>query len=514
MRFQDDGDLLFVEKITGFNTHAPDAGKRGLLELLEAQTGRKLFVVHRLDKETSGAMVFAQSKEAAADMAALFEKHLVRKRYLLLTDRRRSEETFTAASRIEKKGASFVSDPNSKDPNSRTLFRKLKSLKIGDLWEALPETGKPHQIRLHATDRGIPILGDAEHGGSPFARLCLHSKFLGFNWRGAEKTFEASTPAWSNDLEAPQAQFLDAVQSRSHLFDLSRFGDECLRLAHQELAFCRVDQFGPQLWVYWYAEADPSADFLKFLALVSQTAKKSIFVRHMHNRGRDPNRQDAWLIGDVQDVWQARENGVRFELRTDSGQSPGLFLDQRENRRWVRRNSGDRKVLNLFSYTGGFSVNAALGGADEVCTVDVSGKFNDWTMRNFEINSLDPRQPLKYEFWNQDCLLFLKGAAKRGRKWDLIICDPPSFGRSKEGTFQIQRQLPPLLDLCLSCLEKNGRLLFSSNYEGWTLEDLRQQILVNRSTHQIAIEPTPPASLDFERPDTEPLMKSLILVKR
>lgn len=514
MRVRVEDDLVFCEKIAGMNTHASDIGKVGLVELLQEELGETLYVVHRLDQGTSGAIVFARTREAAAELGALFESRDVAKKYLFLTDRRIDAETLEARSFISRVGNDFVSDPDSAQPNAVTTFRRLMRLRLGDLWEALPETGKPHQIRLHAQDLGLPLLGDDPHGGSPFPRLCLHARSLRFQWRGRPRIFETAAPVWTQDLEGRHAVILDGVQARAHLFDLSAAGDESLRLLHDESPLCQIDQYGPQVVVSWYDERDPDAADLKTFELLSSTMGKPFYVRKMQDKGRDPNAKTSWRIGAVQETWTARENGVAYELRLDSGQSPGLFLDQRENRLWVRGHARGKKVLNLFAYTGGFSVNAALGGAAEVCTVDVSAKFNEWTARNFALNGLDPEDSKRYEFWAQDCLLFLKGAMKRKRQWDLIVCDPPSFGRSKEGVFQIQKNLRELLQMCFECLSRGGRLLLSTNYEQWDLEDLRKQVMAARTVQNLSIEPTPRAGLDFERPGRPALMKSLFILKK
>ena len=201
----------------------------------------------------------------------------------------------------------------------------------------------------------------------------------------------------------------------------------------------------------------------------------------------------------------------------------------------MRENAKDKSVLNLFSYTGGFSVNAALGGAKEVVTVDVSANFLEWSKVNFSINGLEipkageapaerpkldykslmSNEPVKprYEFWLQDSLLFLKGTTKRKRKFDLIICDPPSFGRSKSGTFSISKNYEELLVHCLYCLGKGGFLMFCTNYEKWTMADLIKNIQRLKNQFNFTILSSPGRCLDFELPDEEPLMKSIVLRK-
>lgn len=510
--------FISVEKIPGLSTHAQDKGGRGLVELLEAETGRKLYVVHRLDKGTSGLILFATSPEAAAELSALFEKHLIQKTYWALTDRKSREDTFQARSFIDKKGPHFVSDPSSSSPNAETHFRLLKRFSGKELWEAKPLSGKPHQIRLHMADQGLALLGDPEHGGTPSFRLHLHAHELRFPWRGQDLELKSHDPVWIHERPALELALLDAAQNRGFLYQLEGLEAECLRLLHDEIPDLHVDRYGSQLWAGWYGRGELPTDLHHALGQFAHHLHRPLRLRRMQNRGQNPGEVQEWLYptssGEAPATrWRADENGVHYELRADQGQSPGLFLDQRENRLWVRRHAKERRVLNLFAYTSGFSVNAALGEAREICTVDVSSPFLEWSRRNFELNGLDPAAP-GLEWWAQDCLLFLKGAQKRKRKWDLILCDPPSFGRSKEGVFQIHKHLPDLLELCLGALEKSGHLLLSCNYEGWTLEDFQKQVFAFRQLHSIEILPAPLAGLDFEKPDQASLMKSLIIRKR
>lgn len=514
LQYTELANCIFVDKIAGLNTHRPEFGKRGCVEIYEDELDRKLYVVHRLDKATSGALVFATSSEIAAELSKLFEQHEVQKKYLFLTDKKSQLKEFTYESFITKEKNQFVSS-QSQQPNSKTTFKWQKSVGSYELWEAIPHSGKPHQIRLHAQDNGIALLGDQEHGGSPYFRLCLHSLSLSFKIKDQSVHFETSLPAWAQHEDPSQEEDLmvaEAFERRERLFGSSKIRDESLRLSHRDLDSYRIDQYGDYLWVYWYKESDPTVQDLLRFERASKTYNKKIFIRKMLNRGEDPNAQILWAIGNTSPSWQARENGVTYELRSDTGLSPGLFLDQRENRLWAKEHAKDRRVLNLFSYTSGFSVVSALAGAAEVCTVDVSQNFIDWSKRNFQLNGLNHEQE-NYEFWVQDCLLFLKGTIRRKRKFGLIICDPPSFGRSKGGVFSISKNIDELLIHCMYCLEKNGLLLFSTNYEKWTLGDLHLRLNKLKREFSFKILNAPHQGLDFELPDQEPLMKSIILRK-
>jgi 23S rRNA (cytosine1962-C5)-methyltransferase len=125
---------------------------------------------------------------------------------------------------------------------------------------------------------------------------------------------------------------------------------------------------------------------------------------------------------------EIRENGLRFGADLRRGQKGGLFLDQRENRALVRTLAPDRRVLNLFGYTGGFSIYAAAGGARATTTVDVAAPAVAAARRNFERNRL-PIDTAR--FAAEDAFAFLTRAAAAGERFELVISDPPSFAPSK-----------------------------------------------------------------------------------
>jgi len=492
------------------NTHGSDHDKMGWVELLsqiEFSLQQDLLTVHRLDKGTSGALLFARHREAATELSRLFETHQVKKRYVFLTDRRLDHLKITHRSHIEKKFNQFVSH-NNKEPNAETTFEWMRPLGKYFLWSANPKTGKPHQIRLHAQDLGIPVLGDIDHGGSLFVRLCLHSFSLEFPWKGQIQHFQSPLPFWAREefKSLPLAEWLATIEKRTSTY---RFDEnDCLRLSHLENPKFRVDQLGPVWWVYWYAAEDPNHEDLTFWQNLGLKYKKQILLRKMLNRGQNPNAQLTWKFGEIPEQWLAQENEVQYEMRRDQGLSPGLFLDQRENRYWLRQCSQDKTVLNLFSYTGAFSVNSALGGAQQVVTVDLSKNFLDWSRKNFELNQLNPDSS-KYEFWTMNSFSFLKLAAKKNRKFDYIVCDPPSFSRSKEGIFRIEKDYIELIEMILPCLAPNGYLLFSNNYEGWSQNEFERRIQSLPGVKKIL--PTPTAGLDYEEANEPHLLKSLLI---
>ena len=137
----------------------------------------------------------------------------------------------------------------------------------------------------------------------------------------------------------------------------------------------------------------------------------------------------------------------------------GLFLDHRPMRQVVFKESKDKKVLNLFSYTGSVSVMAALGGAKHVTSVDLSQTYMDWAKKNFEQNKISLKD---HNFIVQSALDYLE---KAQAKFDLIFLDPPTFSNSKKMTddFEVEKDQDFLIKNCLRLLSDDGVLYFSNN---------------------------------------------------
>jgi len=156
------------------------------------------------------------------------------------------------------------------------------------------------------------------------------------------------------------------------------------------------------------------------------------------------------------------EGGLSYIVNFTDYLDTGLFLDHRPTRALVRSESAGRRVLNLFSYTGSFSVCAAAGGALEVTSVDLSNTYLSWASRNMALNALDGPST---RFVRSDVRAFLDEARRAAREWDIVVCDPPTFSNSSSTTrdFDVNRDWPDLVASCLAVLSPDGALLFSSN---------------------------------------------------
>jgi 23S rRNA (cytosine1962-C5)-methyltransferase len=179
-----------------------------------------------------------------------------------------------------------------------------------------------------------------------------------------------------------------------------------------------------------------------------------------------------------------RERGLRFEVNLGRYLDTGLFPDHRETRRWVGEHTAGKTLLNLFAYTGSFTVYAAAGNARRTVTVDMSRTYQDWSRRNLVHNRLDDRT--RHHFVQADVLTFIERMAAEKARFDLVVLDPPSFSNSKrmQATFDVQRDHPDLLRKTLRLLAPGGTLVFSNNRQGFRLDPVIASLAnVEEATH-------------------------------
>jgi len=153
------------------------------------------------------------------------------------------------------------------------------------------------------------------------------------------------------------------------------------------------------------------------------------------------------------------EDSTRFAVDVVGGQKTGLFLDQRDNRRRVAAVAPGATVLNLFSYNGGFSIAAALAGAARTTSVDVAAPAMASARRSFELSGLDPTD---HDLVVADVFDYLATARDRGQRFDVVICDPPSFASSAKSKPKALKAYGRLAAGCLDVVEREGVLVFAS----------------------------------------------------
>ncbi len=311
-------------------------------------------------------------------------------------------------------------------------------------------------------------------------RTCLHLARIAFHHPAAKKKITITAP--------PPVGFDDVVQGRESV-------DRMLTAALAARVQCLLDDTTDAFRLLsGDAEGVPGLVVEKYGSVVvlqimedrcklAKTAQRRIGRFYMNRFNavasyrkvfvKDRTRPDAaietelrspkpFLGRTVEPVIEVLERGMKLEIRPYDGYAVGVFLDHRLNRARVRDLAEGKRVLNLFAYTCGFSVAAALGGAESVVSVDISKSHLEWGKANFARNDL----PLEWhQFIASDAFDYFKRARRQNKKFDLIIMDPPTFARIKKPkrTFSITQDLPELVAGALSILDRRGVLMVSTN---------------------------------------------------
>jgi len=263
---------------------------------------------------------------------------------------------------------------------------------------------------------------------------------------------------------AVAARFTRAVQLRWQLMGAQR--PTALRLFSGEnegLPGVTVDRYGDFVVVQWLsAGALPWRDEL-YQAINLQVAPRGIYEQ---KRSRSLGGQSApepavKVVGTEAPLdIIVEEEGCKFAVDVTAPLGVGFFPDMRLGRDAVAARAAERRVLNLFSYTGAFSVRAAKAGAAEVVAVDTAAKAHARARRNYELSGLDPN---RMELINADAIKTLERFVDRGRSFDLVVCDPPTFSHGRGRPFSATTDLSRLAGAAASVLVPGGLLAFATN---------------------------------------------------
>jgi len=205
------------------------------------------------------------------------------------------------------------------------------------------------------------------------------------------------------------------------------------------------------------------------LLIISEITGIDPALIYVRQRKRMSHREGQYeKIDTKQEFFTVIENGLKFLVNLTDYLDTGLFLDHRITRQMVKEQCKNKRVLNLFCYTGSFSVYAAAGGAATVTSVDLSKTYLNWAEDNFVINHLKDKE--RYLFHHADVKQYLKTLAPES--FDLVIIDPPTFSNSKrmKDFLDIQRDHVELLNDVLAATTKDGIIYFSTNFSKFILD--------------------------------------------
>ncbi len=547
----DDGDIVVVDKPAGVPSQAADASRPDdVVARLSAHLGGAYLGVHqRLDRDTSGLLVFTRRREANAGLAAQFERRTVRKTYVACVTgwpRGRDRATLRDALAEGKGGAMRVAGP--REPGGKKavthvclLARRADRAKL----ELELETGRTHQARVQLAHAGAPIAGDALYGGAPAPRLMLHASAIGLDHPTTGKSVRFVSPAppefeaWLAqgqrgsgvyDDDAALDRAIDGARERRWALGRADEGPRkttAFRLIHEDgdaLPRLAVDVYDAWLVAQFSDDADglwaEPARRERVLDRLAALGFDGVYCKMRPKQANvlvDTRRTDLAPADPVRGVAAPAElsifeEGMPLLVRLGDGLSTGLFLDQRANRRRLRELAHGQSIANLFAYTCAFTVAAALGGAARTVSVDASAAALERGRANLAHAGV--LSGGEHAFVAADAFAWLARAARRGERYDVVIVDPPSYSSTKRGRFVAGSDYVDLAAAAIAVLAPHGKLLACTNHRGIPAARFRRMLFdaaraAKREVAQVK-DLAPPS--DFPVPaGGEPHMKSALV---
>ena len=293
----------------------------------------------------------------------------------------------------------------------------------------------------------------------------------GFGWILSSKQDE------NIDVEYFKKKINAAQKYREELFnDESTTAFRLLNGEGDGIGGLTIDYFDGYYLLTWYSIGiyELKEDILE--ALKQSVEYKGIYQKKRFDaKGMYLDDSDDFLFGDkASEPLLVKENGVNFAIYLDDGAMVGVFLDQRDVRRTIRdKYSKGKTVLNTFSYTGAFSVFAALGGATKTTSVDLAKRSLPKTQELFRVNAVDLEAQ---DIIVEDVFNYFKYAVRKKLSFDLVVLDPPSFARSKKHTFSASKDYVKLLKEAIQITNNGGVIVASTNSANFSMMTFRDFI--------------------------------------
>lgn len=230
-----------------------------------------------------------------------------------------------------------------------------------------------------------------------------------------------------------------------------------------------IDYYDGYYVVSWYSKGIYQFKDYILAALTHTVEVKAVYQKKRFDTKGQYIDEDDFVMG-TEPAFPLiiKENGVNFAVYLNDGAMVGVFLDQREVRKTIRdRYAEGKTVLNMFSYTGAFSVFAALGGAEKTTSVDLANRSLTKTIEQFSVNDIDHEA---HDIIVEDVFKYFKYAIRKQLKFDLVILDPPSFAKSKKFTFSAAKDYKNLLRDAVQITEDQGVIVASTNSSAFDMK--------------------------------------------
>jgi 23S rRNA (cytosine1962-C5)-methyltransferase len=516
-----DQNLIAVNKPAGLLVHpdqTDDPASADLVTALKKQTGQNYFGIHqRLDREVSGVILFALTREVNPTLARSFEGREVIKEYLAIVSGKPNPHkgiiTAQLSRQPDKNGRYLTVKSGGVAATTRYELQTTTKDNRFSLLRLQLETGRTHQLRAHLAHIGCPIVGDTLYEGRQFPRLLLHATRLELKHPVSGENLEliAPPPALFNRIAENLAEFdlsekpaqagLKALLPKSaqkglvELLELAESRRQPLADDRDNTAYRLVnakadglpdftlDRFGKVLVLSFY---DPTIDQNSPLVSALKEAigqiwqGYSLYVKYRPRTAARLSEPEIALIappfplsGTAIAEISVKENGLNYLIRPGQGLSVGLFLDMREMRARVQAWAEAKTVLNCFSYTCAFGVAATAGGATRVLNLDASRGVLDWGKENYLANGFKPDD---YDFLEGDVFDWLGRFGRKGQQFDMLILDPPSYSTTKKTRFAADKNYGDLIKLAAPLVAKGGILIAASNHAGLDKRTFRRMV--------------------------------------
>ena len=514
----EDLDVVVVNKPAFVPSQSASGGGDDIVARLAAwlgaRDGKPAYVgTHqRLDAMTSGVLIYARRPEANVGLARAFEKRQVTKTYTAVVSGKFRGERRLKHLLVEHKGVMSVTQRAQGAVHAESVARSVEVVGNRTLVQLDLLTGRMHQARVQLAAIGHPIVGDPLYGGEPAPRLFLHATQLGLEHPGTSKPVRYKAPVppefdvWLRGKDWNEAVYDDAnalmltlAWAREKRYALlARKDTDVCRLVNEEgdgLPKLAVDVYANHAVVQFYEHEQLWSDRTRKERVLDAVFALGFDGVYEKTRPKQANtvvdtRQQIWAPKEpvrgqaASDPMVVHENDVPYFVSLGDGLSTGIFLDQRDNRAWLKSEAGGARVLNLFAYHGAFGVAAAAGGAVELCSVDASLVALQRAKAGTDALS---RSEMQHQCIADDVFAWLLRARKRGLKYDLIVCDPPSYSSVKGKRWIAADDYAMLAEMVFHLAAPGARVLFCTNHRKTNLTRFRKHVQLGASAAGIGL---------------------------
>lgn len=349
---------------------------------------------------------------------------------------------------VQNGASSEVADKTGHDPDTTDKASQYKSPD-----QSRSDNSSDQQVnqRAQQTERTPYLVPSSDQFAARFAKvLKLRKKWAKKNGISAFRVYDADLPDYAAAIDWYQGVGADENEVYIHLAEYQ--------------APKHIDQSLAQKRLY---------DMLTIIPAICEIPSDHVVckVRKRAKGGSQYQRATTGSHQSDRSRFVTQEGGLAFEVDMGTYLDTGLFLDHRITRSLVKEHASGARFLNLFAYTGSATCYASAGGAVSTTTVDLSKTYLAWAEQNMRLNGFTGKQ---HRFIYDDALGFLLGEKRRGHRYDLVFCDPPTFSNSSKmqaSSFDVQRDHVELLKRIAAVLSPTGTIIFSCNLRSFVLDE-------------------------------------------